>query len=166
MKNLIVCDITIVTELFGTIDKNDLDHMGITFHTIPSAIDKAQLKEAESLEKAGVLQYHSLDKEEDSVWIIENCSGDVSFDDMAFIRYALTNNTTILTNDPVFTNKARILGANVVDVNYLKETMESNVVANERQTDAYLVRLFRHRPAHWKWFLSQHLHLRRIAVML
>ncbi len=166
MKELIINDITILSELVDTIDKNDLDFMGISFHTIPSAIDKAQLKETESLEKTGVLQCHSLDKDEDLVWIIENCSGDVSLDDISFIRYALTHSATILTNDPVFTNKARISGASVVDVNYLKETMESNVVANERQTDAYLVRLFRHRPAHWKWFLSQHLHLRRIAAML
>ncbi len=163
--NIIINDITILTELFGTIDKNGLNVMDINFHTIPTAIDKAQLRDVKSLEEAGVLQSHSLDKEEDSAWIIENYSGDVSFDDMAIIRYALTNDTTILTNDPVFTHKARSLGATVVDVNYLKENMESHVVANERQTEAYLARVFRRRPAHWKWFLSQHLQMRRIAAL-
>lgn len=164
--DVIINDITILSELVATIDKDDLFFMGITFHTLPTAIDKAQQEVAKALEDANVLLCHSLEQAEDTQWIVENYSCEVSFDDMAFIRYALTHETTILTNDPVFTNKARSLGANVVDVNYLKEAMENCVVANERQTEAYLARLFRNRPDHWRWFLSQHLQLSRIAAQL
>lgn len=164
--NIIINDITILSELVDTIDKKDLEFMDITFHTIPSVLDKAQQVEAGSLEKEKVLLCHSLKEKDDTLWIMEHYSGDVSFGDLSIIRYALTHQVTILTNDPVFTNKARSLGANVVDANYLKESMEDNVVANEEQTDAYLARIFRHRHDHWNWFRSQHLQLGRIAALL
>ncbi len=164
--NIIINDITILSELVGTINKADLDFMGITFHTIPMAIDKSQQSAAEDLKEADVLACHTLDQEEDTLWIAEHLSCDVGFGDLSIIRYALIHQLTLLTNDPVLTNKARGLGVEVVDVNYLKVAMEDNVVADEKQTEAYLARIFRHRPGHWNWFRSQHLQLGKIAALL
>lgn len=84
--NLIINDITILSELVGTINKADLDFMDITFHTIPMAIDKSQQSAAKDLKEADVLACHTLDQEEDTLWIAEHLSCDVGFGDLSIIR--------------------------------------------------------------------------------
>lgn len=78
--NIIINDITILSELVGTINKADLDFMGITFHTIPMAIDKSQQSAADDLKEADVLACHTLDQEEDTLWIAEHLSSDVGLE--------------------------------------------------------------------------------------
>lgn len=164
---LIINDITILSEFVETINKNHLELMGITFHTLPMALDKSLREEAATLGRRGVL---SLDvwsgNEEDTAWIMDHSSVGVGFDDLCFVRYAKLRGYTLLTNDPVLTAKAHECAVEVVDVDYLSGKMRDNTMADERQTDDFLVRVFRHRKAHWRWFCSQHLQLGRIAALL
>ena len=87
-------------------------------------------------------------------------------DELSFIRYAMLNDCTLLTNDPVLTRVAESLGVKVVDVSYITQDMEDNIVTDEEDTTNYLVRLFRHRPQHWNWFKTQHLQFGRVAALL
>lgn len=120
MEDIIICDITILLELFRTVGKRGLDTLPTTFHAVRPAIDRARRTEAEALAGAGALVLHELQAEEDTLWIMAHCSGGVSFGEMSVVRYALAHRMTMLTDDPVLTVCARSLGASVVDSGCLR----------------------------------------------
>lgn len=164
---IVINEIAILSNLVDTISKSDVEFMDYHFYTVGSALEKAQRKEAHGLEKHGVLTFAELPHtEEETLWLYEHYSGEVSVDELSFIRYSLLNECILLTNDPVLTRVARSIGAKVADVSYITQQMEDYVVTDEEDTTNYLVRLFRHHPQHCEWFISQHKHFRKIASLL
>lgn len=164
--NILFNDVTILSALIEAISKSAVDIMGLKFHTIYTSLDQCQRAEAKELEEIGALKFVELEeKEEELEWMWRNYDGSVSLNEMAILRFAYLYDFTLLTNDPVLTAKAKSLGITVVDVNYLTEMMEDEVIADEDMSMTFLAHIFRHRPDHWRWFKSQHIKLGRIAAM-
>ena len=165
--NIVINEIAILSKLVETISKSDVEFMDYHFYAVGSALEKAQRDEAAQMSQLEVLNLVELPQTEaETAWLYEHYTGAVSVDELSFIRYAMLNDCTLLTNDPVLTRVAKSLGVKVVDVSYITQDMEDNIVTDEEDTTNYLVRLFRHRPQHWNWFKTQHLQFGRVAALL
>lgn len=118
-------DITIINELLLVYGKNGIENFVLKFGTIYSALSKEQKRLAKKMEKLHLLKLVELPETEDeTLWMIENLTHDVSIEDMYFLRYVELTDCLMISEDSHLIAKAKSLGISVNDSHYLKELVE------------------------------------------